>query len=93
VTPERIGMDVQQVLENYIVDDILFGDHEKLEEDVSFQESGILDSLGFLSIITFMEQRFGIEIADDEAIPTNFDTLRKMSEFVKRKINGRTAAL
>ncbi len=85
-------MDVQQIVKDYIVDRILFGDGEKLQVSGSLQENRILDSLGFLDIITFMEQRFGIEIADDEVIPENFDTLRKMSEFVERKMNGRTAA-
>jgi acyl carrier protein len=84
-------MDVQQVIENYIVDNILFGDREKLEEGVSFQESGILDSMGLLAIITFVEQRFGIEIADSETISENFDTLRKMSRFVQQKLAARTA--
>jgi len=85
-------MDVQQIMKDYIVDRILFGDGEKLQVSGSLQENRILDSLGFLDIITFMEQRFDIEIADDEVIPENFDTLRKMSEFVERKMNGRTAA-
>jgi acyl carrier protein len=77
-------------MKDYIVDRILFGDGEKLQVRGLFREP-ILDSSG-LSVITFMEQRFGIEIADDEVIPENFDTLRKMSEFVERKMNGRTAA-
>jgi len=85
-------MDIREVMENYIVDNILFGDGEKLQEDVSLQGSGVLDSLGFLDVITFMEQRFGIEIGDSEVVPENFDTLRRMSEFVERKMNGRTAA-
>jgi len=85
-------MDVQQIMKDYIVDCILFGDGEKLQVSASLQENRILDSLGFLDIITFMEQRFGIKIDDDEVIPENFDTLGKMSQFVERKMNGRTAA-
>jgi acyl carrier protein len=92
VTRERTVMNVRPVIESYIIDNIIFGDCEHLQENVSFQESGVLDSMGFLDIITFVEERFGIEIADGEVIPENFDTLRKMSEFVTRKMNGRTAA-
>jgi len=85
-------MDVQQIMRDYIVDNILFGDGERLPAGESFRESRILDSLGFLDIITFMEQRFGIKINDDEVIPENFDTLRRMSEFVERKMSARTTA-
>jgi acyl carrier protein len=74
------------------MDNILFGDGEKLSEDASFQESGILDSTGFLELITFVEERFGIEITDRELVPENFDTLRKMSGFVDEKLHMKTAA-
>lgn len=78
-------VDVQQEIRSYIVDKILFDDGEILDEDLSFQESGILDSTGFLELITFIEERFGIEISDWELIPENFDTLRKVAGFVQSK--------
>ncbi len=78
-------IDVQREIHNYIVDNILFDDGEKLNEDLSFQDNGILDSTGFLELITFIEEKFGIEISDQELIPENFDTLRKVSGFVQNK--------
>jgi acyl carrier protein len=79
-------MDIQQEIRDYIIDKILFDEGEKLDEDLSFQASGILDSTGFLELITFIEERFSIEISDRELIPENFDTLRKVSGFVQDKI-------
>ena len=76
---------VQQEIHNYIVDKILFDNGERIDENLSFQESGILDSTGFLELITFVEEKFGIEISDRELIPENFDTLRKISGFVQSK--------
>ncbi len=81
-------MSVQQEIEKYIKENILFGDGERLAEDVSFQESGILDSMGFLELITFVEARFGIQIADRELVPGNFDTLRKTARFVEQKLSA-----
>ena len=83
-------MNVRQAMQDYIVDNILFGEGERLQTDVPLYQNGIVDSLGVLEIITFMEQKFGIEIADDEVIPANFETLRKMCEFVERKIDERS---
>jgi acyl carrier protein len=79
-------MNVQHEIQDYIKENILFGDGEKLDENVSFQESGILDSTGFLELITFVEQQFSVDIADDELVPENFDTLKKMSTFVEQKL-------
>jgi len=84
-------MTVQQEIRAYIVNNILFGDGERLEEDVSFQASGILDSTGFLELITFVEEKFGIAIGDSELIPENFDTLRKMSAFGEKKLRPERA--
>ena len=79
-------MDVQRAIRDYIKENILFGDGEKLDDNVSFQESGILDSTGFLELITFVEQQFGVDIGDDELVPENFDTLKKMATFVEQKL-------
>jgi acyl carrier protein len=86
-------MNVQETIRSYIVDNILFGEDGRLTEDASFQRSGILDSTGFLGLITFAEEKFGIKIADDEVVPENFDSLRKIFAFVERKKNGVKAVL
>ncbi len=84
-------MSVEREIQNYITENIVFGDGDKLDENVSFQESGILDSTGFLELITFVEQQFAIDIADDELVPEHFDTLRKMSTFVEQKLASKAA--
>ena len=83
-------MSILQDIRSYIVDNILFGDGERLDEDTSFRESGVLDSTGFLELITFAEEKFGIQVDDSEVVPENFDTVRKMSEYVERKLNAKT---
>jgi len=85
-------MNIRQQLHDYIVHNILFGDGERLQDDVSFQKTGILDSTGFLELITFIEETFEVQVADSDVIPENFDTLQKMSAFVERKLGVAAAA-
>lgn len=80
------AMQIQSEIRNYIIENILFGDEELLDVDTSFQENGILDSIGFLEIITFVEEEFGIEIADSEVVPENLGSLRRISSFVEEKL-------
>ena len=80
-------MQIQSEIRNYIIENILFGDEELLDLDTSFQESGILDSIGFLELITFVEEKFDIKITDNEVVPENLETLRKISNFVKTKLD------
>jgi len=84
------AMQIQSEIRNYIIENILFGDDKLLDIDTPFQENGILDSIGFLEIITFVEEKFGIEIADNEVIPENLGSLRRISGFVKKKLKEKT---
>jgi len=56
---------------------------------ISFQDdllqSGIVDSLGILDLVTFVEQNFGITLNDDELLPENFQTIERLSAFVQSK--------
>jgi len=84
--------DIQAAIREYISEYVLFGDTRVWGENTSFQKSGILDSVGFLELITFIETKFTIEIASPELIPGNFDTLRKISDFVERKLREKAEA-
>ena len=85
---------IRVMIRDYIVENILFGNGQMLEDDMSFQDGGVLDSTGMLEIITFVEERFGIEIDDSEVVPENPGTLQQISRFVGRKmgIEGVTQA-
>lgn len=74
------------IVREFIIDNFLFGDSEKLGEDASFLESGIIDSTGILEIINFLEATFGIIVEDQELIPENFDGLRKLFNFLSMKL-------
>ena len=76
-------------VKDYIVENFLFGDDKQLQEDTSFLDSGIIDSTGILELVTFLEVEFNIEIADDELIPENLDSLTNISKFIDGKLNGK----
>jgi len=48
-------------------------------------QSGIVDSLGILELVAFIEQEFGISVSDDELLPENFQTLQALTSFVQAK--------
>jgi len=84
-------MHIKNDIKAYIVDNILFGDEELLTDDASFQDGGVLDSSGFLEIIAFIEERFGIAIEDSDVSPENFDTLHRMEKYIANKMNLKAA--
>ena len=69
------------ILENYLFTD----DQDALQDDTSFLDEGILDSMGILEIIVFLEEEFGVAVANDEMIPANLDSVANLLAFIERK--------
>lgn len=51
-------------------------------------EGGLIDSLGILEVVSFIETEFNIAVADEELLPENFGSVRSLSIFVKHKTNN-----
>jgi acyl carrier protein len=49
-------------------------------------ESGIIDSLGVLELVTFMQQEFSLTVDDENLTPENFQTIECMARFVARNL-------
>ena len=53
---------------------------------------GILDSLGILEVVAFVEREFGITVADEELVPESFDSIVNIARFVDGKLAGQRGA-
>ena len=57
----------------------------QLNADDRFLEWGIVDSLGVVEFVAFIEDEFGIEVGDDEVTEQNFGTLTDIATYVVSK--------
>lgn len=60
---------------------------EKIKDDTLIFVEGIFDSMGFLSLINFVEDNFKIKAADSELLEANFESVEAIANFVKSKLN------
>ena len=51
----------------------------------SLLESGIVDSLGTLEIVMFLEQEFGLVVEDEDMVADHFETIQSIANFVDSK--------
>ena len=72
-------------VQQFIVDNFLFGDSSQLDTDTSFLNESIIDSTGILELIMFLEETFDIHVEDQELIPENLDSLNNIEQFIKTK--------
>jgi len=56
-----------------------------LEDNDNLIERGVIDSLGIMKLLAYLEGTFSISISDEELIPDNFETIDAISAFVVSK--------
>ncbi|MBI3863116.1 MAG: acyl carrier protein [Planctomycetia bacterium] len=77
---------IEQQIRDFINDNFLFGQGtDSLSANDSFLDQGIIDSTGVLELVTFIEGQFGIQIADNELVPQNLDSIENLVRFITRK--------
>ena len=74
----------KEKIRNYIVQ-TSHADANKIKDESLIFKEGFFDSMGFIMLITFLEEEFGIKTADSDLIEENFESINAITEFIKRK--------
>ena len=70
---------------DWLDDNYHFGDTETLlagDDEKSFLQNGILDSLGFVKLMLFLEDTFTVQINRKDIRPEKFDSLGKIVRYI-----------
>ena len=81
---QHIALDARKTIRTYLAE-TCFADVAQIDDRTSFLHMGVLDSIGFLEMVAFLEHTFGIDIQDDEMIPENMDSIQNILAFLERK--------
>ena len=84
--------DIKAVVRKFLLDNFVMGSKVEIADDASFMKGHILDSTGFIELIMFIEESFGLKVEDAEMLPENFDSLRNIEGYVGRKRLAAAAA-
>ena len=83
LAPAAVSAEIRQ----FVIANFLFGQSaDSLRDDDSFLEGGVIDSTGVLELVAFLATQFDITVADHELIPDNLDSVNKVADFVRRKL-------
>lgn len=77
-------MDKKAVLKDYIKDEFIRNPNVQLDENEDLIGAGILDSLGILKLVAYIEDNFNIEVPDEEVVYENFHSLTAMENYLQR---------
>jgi len=80
-------MEIEPKIRTYIAENLLFSDDGfPYSDEASFLQEGIVDSIGVMELVNYVESTFGISIEDHELIPDNLDSVAQISSFVRSKL-------
>jgi acyl carrier protein len=81
------ALDVVKEIHDYILAEFA-AERSEVAPDENLLAQGIIDSMGIMKLVTFLEERFGIEAVDDDLVPENFGSIELLRAFVERKRGG-----
>ena len=79
-------MEIETKLREFILKNLYYAEDRAIEDYDSFLETGVVDSMGVMELVAFVQREFGLEVAQEEIVVENFDSIRKLAAFVRRKL-------
>jgi len=62
-----------------------FKEKDLIKEDTLLFKEGFFDSMGFVLLIDFLEEKFNIKTSDEDLVEKNFESINAISLFISRK--------
>ncbi len=78
--------DVKSQVRKFIMDNFVMGSNApSFADGDSFIEHHIIDSTGFLELVSYLEETYGLTVEDDEMTPDHLDSLDNIEAYVRQK--------
>jgi acyl carrier protein len=81
---------VRAKIRSYVISHFHLGRGRELDDEESLLDARIIDSLGILELVGYLEKTFAIEVADDDLSPENFDSIGALTRYVARRSEPRS---
>lgn len=74
-----------RALRDYVIATHLDGDGDDLDADTPLLEWGVIDSIGMVDLLSFIETELGAKVGPDDVMPQHFASLRRIAELVRER--------
>jgi acyl carrier protein len=85
-------LDIQDRIRRFIQGRFANARHRRLGDHDHLLDQGVLDSLGVLDVVAFLEEEFGVVLDDEELTPEHFRSIATLTALVVSKSNGHFGA-
>jgi acyl carrier protein len=77
--------DIEREVRTFITENFIL-DGQDLAGDASLTLHGVLDSMGVLELIMFLEERFSVKVPDEDTLPENLDSVDRIVRYVEHRL-------
>jgi 2-hydroxymuconate-semialdehyde hydrolase len=56
----------------------------EIDENTPLMSSGLIDSLSIVSLVAFIDKKYGVKIPDEKGTVENFETITKIIDIVNQ---------
>lgn len=77
---------IKEKIRKYIQEST-FVEKDKIKNDSLIFKEGYFDSMGFVLLISFLEENFNLKTVDADLIEENFESINAITNFVVRKLS------
>jgi acyl carrier protein len=85
-------MEIKTEVRQFIAENVLLGVHQTAIEDATpLITGGLIDSIGMIGLVAFLESRFEVEFMPREIDVHNLDTVERIEEVIRKKLADREA--
>jgi acyl carrier protein len=86
MTDQPDNLQIEEHIRDFVARNLLYNDTGfTYADDTSFLQEGIIDSLGVLELVEFIQKTFGLRVGQQEVTTANFDSVAKLAAFVRQK--------
>jgi acyl carrier protein len=86
LTENTTSQEIEHAIRDFIAAKLLYSNEGfSYPDDASLLREGIIDSLGVVELVEFLQKHFQLQIQQDEVRPDNFDSVAKLAAYVRRK--------
>lgn len=78
------SLQIKEKVRQFIINTTYISESE-IKDDTLIFEQGIMDSMGFMSLISFIEENYLLSIMDDELLETNFESIDAIADYIEKK--------
>lgn len=82
-------MEIKTAVRQFIAENVLLGVHQTtLEDTTPLVTGGLIDSIGMIGLVAFLEARFKVEFVPREIDVHSLNTLEQIDALIRKKLAG-----